>query len=628
MPLKNKLLFSVFAIVLNISALYAQDRKAVSFYKKAEESFKQRDLAGAKVFLQKAIERDAEYTLAYYLLGQISYAQRDVGGARQNFEKVVELDGGSNSYVRAYTFLASQYQKEQNHEKAMAYFQKALKNTKEGSRAYAQLKRDMAASEFALEALENPLVIKPKKMADVLNFKAMQYFPVFTADGEMIYFTARPQNGDENIYISKKVNNQWTEPESISKVINTDYNEGTCSISADGKTMVFTSCEGREGFGRCDLYISKFTEKGWSVPENLGPNVNSPEWDSQPALSPDGTVLVFSSNRFGGLGGKDLYVSTLDDMNSWSKAVNLGKVVNTIRDEVSPFLHANATTIFFASNGHTGLGGYDIFLTNKESGNFTEPFNLGYPVNDEQDQFSLVISADGKTAYYSKESGEAIDLYEFKMPDELTEKFSPTFYLKGKVTDLASGQPLEADIKLVDLKTRETLSSFRADVKGDYLAVLPQSGSYALYVEEPEYFFKSMSFSLDKASAKKNKILDVSLEKIEKERTEILNNIYFDEASWELKSESQVELSKLAELIWRNPTLKVEISGHTDDIGSPDSNQELSQKRAQSVVDYLVKEGLNEKNLEAKGFGETKPIVPNNSDENRQLNRRIELRFY
>lgn len=628
MPLKIKLTFLTLAGLFSLSQSFSQDRKAVNFYNKAEESFRQRDLAEAKIFLEKAVERDSSYTLAYYMLGQVSYAQRDLTNARKFYEKVLELDSQSNSYVRAYTFLASEYQKEQDHQKAMSYFDKALKNTKEGSRAYNQLQRDKAASQFALKALENPLIIQPQKMPEVLNFKAMQYFPVFTADGEMIYFTARSKNGDEDIYISQKKDGLWTEPKEISTVINTDYNEGTCSISADGKTMVFTSCEGRQGIGRCDLYITRLTEKGWSVPENLGANVNSPEWDSQPALSPDGKVLVFASDRFGGIGGKDLYVTTLNDMNTWSKAVNLGKVINTSRDEVSPFLHANATTIFFASNGHTGLGGFDIFLTNKETGGFSGPLNLGYPVNDEQDQFSLVISADGRTAYYSKETGENINLYAFEMPKELKDKFSPTFYLKGRVTDLVSGNALQAVIKLVDLKTKEMLSTFRADSDGQYLAVLPQSGSYALYVEEPEYFFKSLSFSVDKASVKKNKVLNVGLEKIEKEKTEILNNIYFDPASWELKPESQVELSKLAELIWRNPTLKVEISGHTDDVGSPSANLELSQKRAQSVVDYLVKEGLNENNLQAKGFGESKPIAPNTSEENRQLNRRIELRFY
>ncbi|MGR3809221.1 OmpA family protein [Jiulongibacter sp. NS-SX5] len=615
-------------IVLAYSACFSQDRKAVNFFNKGEEAFKNRDLSGAEQYYLKALERDQNYPLVYYKLGQIYYAKRDAKLAQQYYEKLLELDSETNSYVKAYTFLASQYQKQARHKDAILYFERALKNTREGTRAFDQLEKQKKASEFALSAKENAMVISPIKMTEVLNFKAKQYFPVFTADGQQIFFTARPNEGDENIYTSKLTNGAWDTPESFSELVNTDYNEGTCSISADGKTMVFTSCDGRPSVGKCDLYITKLTENGWTEPENLGPNVNSPEWDSQPALSPDGSVLVFSSDRFGGKGGKDLYVTTLDGMNSWTKAQNLGTTVNTSRDEISPFLHANASTLFYASNGQIGLGGYDIFLTEKVKGGFSEPYNLGYPINDEKDQFSMVIAADGKKGYYSVEEGEAVNLFEFELPNELKEKFNPTFYLKGQIVDAKSGHPLMADIKLLDLSSGESLSSFTANSDGDYLAVIPQKGNYALYVEHPDYFFKSISFSIDKVATKNSKTLDVHLDKIEKGKAEVLNNIYFDEGSWGLKPESEVELSKLAELIWRNPNVKVEISGHTDDIGNDSDNQELSQKRAQSVVSYLIKEGLNENNLRAKGFGESQPIAPNDSEENRQLNRRIELRFY
>ncbi len=615
----------VFSFIHN---LRAQDKKAENLFSKGEEAYKSRDYETARVFFEKALERYPDYALAYYRLGQLAYAKRDLSKARQMYETLLHKDSGNKSYVLAFSFLASEYQKEERYEEAIRYYDLALKNTKAGSRAYAQLESQKKESEFAIQAKENPLVIAPQKMDAILNMKDKQYFPAFTADGETIYYTARSNNGDEDIYISNLNDGKWSEPEGISKLINTDYNEGTCTISADGKTMVFTSCEGRPGFGSCDLFISRHSSKGWSSPENMGANVNSPAWDSQASLSPDGTVIIFSSERYGGEGGKDLYVSRLGDMNVWSVAQNLGKKINTSRDEISPYLHPNMTSLFFASNGHMGLGGYDVFLSERVKGQFTKPENLGYPLNDVKDQLALVISADGKRAYYSVESGENVNLYQFDLPQELKEKFNPTFYLKGVIRDAVTKEALTARIQLVNLSTKETISTFEADEKsGEYLAVLPFSGNFGLYVEHPDYFFKSMSFSFNGKERKSNKELNVDLEKIEKEKTEILNNIYFDEGSYELKPESMTELSKLAELIWRNPSLKVEISGHTDDVGNEEANLLLSKKRAEAVVAYLISEGLNEKNLIAKGFGESRPIVKNDSDQNRQLNRRIELKF-
>ena len=220
-------------------------------------------------------------------------------------------------------------------------------------------------------------------------------------------------------------------------------------------------------------------------------------------------------------------------------------------------------------------------------------------------------------------------MYQFELPEILKEKINPTYYLKGKVTDKKDEKPLNAQLQLIDLASRNVISTFRSDPQtGEYMVVLPYEGNYGLYVEVPEYFFKSLSFSFDSTTKKSVKDLIIALEKIDKNKIEILNNIYFDTNSSELKPESTVELSKLAELIWRNPTLKVEISGHTDNVGSAEANLDLSKRRAQAVVDYLLSEGLNNTNIKAVGYGETKPMAPNDSEIGRALNRRIELKFY
>ena len=608
---------------------YSQDKKAISFFEKGEEAFRKRDLPLAKKFYEEAIGRLPDYPLAIYRLGQIAYSSRDLASARQYYEHLLELDPNNKTYVLAFTFLAGEYMREGEYEKAGQYLRLAMQNTRKGTPAYSQLERQLATCEFAKTTMSNPLVISPKEMPSTLNFKDRQYFPAFIADGETIYFTARMNGGDEDIFISRKVDGQWSNPVGVSDSINTPYNEGACTISADGGTMVFTSCEGRKRIGGCDLFVSYRQNGQWSTPINMGEKVNSVEWDSQASLSSDGKVLVFSSDRFGGEGNKDLYVTRKAENGRWSMAQNLGKVVNTSYDEVSPFLHANGTSLFFASNGHLSLGGFDLFLTEKKAEGFAPPLNLGYPVNDKDDQFAMVISADGNEAFYSLDKGDRVKLYSFDLPKELKEKFDPTYYVKGEIKDSQTQEPLYAKLQLVNLNSKEVISQFETDSSsGDYLAVLPSTGNYGLYIEKPNYFFKSLSFSFDKEEKRENKNLDVSLDKIDKEHTETLNNIYFDEGSWELKEESEVELSKLSKIIWENPDLGVEILAHTDDVGKDEDNLILSQKRAESVVNYLKREGINPEKLRSKGFGETEPVAPNDSEANRKLNRRIEFRFF
>jgi outer membrane protein OmpA-like peptidoglycan-associated protein/Tfp pilus assembly protein PilF len=623
--------FSFFFIwvIISLNTSVAQDKKATGLFERGEEVFRKRDYPAAKKFYEEALSRHPDYPLVLYRLGQIAYLSRDLTAAKKYYERLLELDPSNKSYVLAFTFLGGEYMKEARFEKASEYLQLAMQNTRNGTPAYQQLENQLATCEFAKVTMSNPLVINPQEMSPVLNFKDRQYFPAFTADGEAIYFTSRNNGGDEDIYVSRREMNGWSEPKGISDVINTPYNEGACTISADGNTMVFTGCEGRERVGGCDLFISYKKDGNWSTPVNMGKNVNSPDWDSQASLSSDGRTLIFSSDRFGGEGNKDLYVTTMDGKGNWTLARNLGKVINTRYDEVSPFLHANGSSLFFASNGHISLGGFDIFLAEKRKEGFEKPLNLGYPVNDVNDQFGMVISADGKEAYYSLEKGDKVKLYSFELPKELKEKFDPTFFVKGMVKDSKTEKPLQARLQLINLQNKEVLSHFETDSStGEYMAVLPHSGNYGLYIERPDYFFKSLNFSFDDKENRVNKKLDIVLDRIDKQHIEVLNTIYFDEASWEIKQESEVELSKLAKMIWDNPSLGVEILAHTDDVGKDADNLVLSQKRAESVVNYLIREGVNSNKLRSRGFGESKPVVPNTSDENRKMNRRIEFRFF
>jgi outer membrane protein OmpA-like peptidoglycan-associated protein len=616
-----------FFIFLFISiSVFAQDKKTLMLFEKGKKDFMERKYETALSNFEKYLEKDSSKIEAYFRIGQIHESFRNQKKATEYYLKLIEKDTTGVSFVQAYTYLGSRELENHRFEDAKKYLTISLNNTNKNSIVYQQILKQLKTCDFGIQAIAKPLNIKPEPLIDVLNFKNKQYFPVLTADNSTIIFTARNDLEDENIYFSEKKNNTWSKPISISNEINTPYNEGTCSISADGKIMVFTSCEGRDSFGSCDLFITKKEGDKWTTPQNLGPNINSNFWDSQPSLSSDGSKLFFSSERPLGLGKKDIWMSELDEKGNWKKAVNLGKNINTSYDEVSPFIHANGYSLFFSSNGKEGMGKFDIYLTSIKRGFVGEVLNMGYPINTGDDELSLFISADGKKAFYSVDKNEKVSLYQFSIPTELSDKIDRTHYLKGFVLDQKTQKPLYTTIELVDIQTGEKISKFLSDpITGDYMAILPGDGEYVLYVETPNYFFKSLKFDFSKDD--EGKRLDILLTKIEKETKEVLENIFFDSGSAVLRKESDIELKKLKELLQKNASLRVEISGHTDDIGNDITNKELSKKRAMAVVEFLKNQGIVSDRIVAIGYGEAQPKVKNDSEANRQLNRRIELKF-
>ena len=466
-------------------------------------------------------------------------------------------------------------------------------------------------------------------MGDTINFLNAQFFPVLTADEETLIFSGMTAEREENIYTTHRIKGGWDVPEQISKSINTPDNEGTCAISADGRTLVLTACNRPDSFGGCDLYISHKEGKDWSTPQNLGDAINTRERETQPSLSADGHTLYFSSDRRGGVGKDDIWVTTLNAQNKWTEPKNLGNVINTPDEEIAPFIHDNGHTLFYSSNGLPGMGGYDIFITKRLDTTWSEPQNIGYPINTVAEQVGLFISANGKNAYYTddntdKAKGRSL-LYTFALPESLKNQITPTRYAKGKIFDKKTGKALASTIELYDLKTQEKVSEYTSDATtGAFLAVLNKGSEYAFYVSKPDYLFKSLSFSITDSTTSVN--LDIPLEAVEKDRVETLNNIFFKTGEFNLDEKSKVELNRMVDFLNKNKNLKIEISGHTDDVGSDQANVELSKKRATAVLEYLEKSGILQDRLTAKGYGKTKPVVPNNSETNRQQNRRIEWR--
>ncbi|MFD2522634.1 OmpA family protein [Emticicia soli] len=623
-----KRLFSLLLFIYISGATMAQDQKAKEFYDKGVKSFVARKPSDATESLLKAIEQDSTYADAYFKLGQMSETARNEGNAMKYYAKAIQFKPEEPSYRQAYTYVGTRALRAGDYQKAKPLLEYALKQSPPGSMIVKQLNKQLETCNFAIEAQQKKLSFAAKDMGEAINFKTYQYFPVLTADNETLFFTARSNEGDENLFSSQFVDGKWSKPESISSNINTPANEGTCSISADGRTLVFTSCDAKDSFGSCDLYISKKVGDEWSAPENLGLNINTHEWEAQPSLSNDGHILYFSSKRRGGFGEKDLWMSELVN-NVWSPAVNLGNTINTDKDDISPFIHANGHTLFFASEGHTGMGGFDLFMTEQKLNTYTKPQNLGYPINTHEDQVALFITSDGKKGYYSFNTKQTTRLYEFDIPQELSTRFSRVNYVKGIVQDAQTKKNISADIELIDLKTGKTIERVKSDTKtGQYTAVLPNGSHFGLFINKDNYFNKSLSFDFSEKTDANGKTVNVSLEPIRKDVDIVLNNIFFDSGKAELRPESFAELDKLLLLLKGNPQVKVEISGHTDNVGKDTDNLALSQSRADAVVSYLVSKGAIATNVKAVGYGETRPIAANDTDENRQMNRRIEMKIF
>jgi outer membrane protein OmpA-like peptidoglycan-associated protein len=448
----------------------------------------------------------------------------------------------------------------------------------------------------------------------------------------------------EDFYISRKKEGIWQTPLPLGPPINTPENEGAQSISADSKMMVYTVCNRREDYGSCDLYISENKNGKWSDPHNIGTPINSGAWESQPSVAANGDALFFASNRTGSVGGQDIWVSYKQENGEWGQPQNIGKEINTTADETSPFIHPDGQTLYFRSNGHAGMGSFDLFLSRKkEDGSWGLPENLGYPINTENEEGAMVLSLDGRWAFFHSDRAGgkgALDLYTFEMPIALRPK--PVTYLKAIVYDADTKLPIVADAQVTDLATKKIYTQKTTDETGEFLVCLPIGKDYALKVAKKDYLFYSENFNLPEGySIDKPFELKIYLKKIPPtilkpitsttpppptaQQPIILKNVFFETGSADLKPISQVELNGLRDLLNLYPAMRIQINGHTDDIGTDSDNMLLSDRRATSVKNYLIQQGISAARLQAKGFGETRPIEPNTTDTGRAKNRRTEF---
>ena len=431
----------------------------------------------------------------------------------------------------------------------------------------------------------------------------------------------------DDIYAVVKTSTGWGVPSTLPEPINTYGNDGTATFSGDGQIMAYVGCGRDEGIGSCDLYIAELEGNTWTRPTNMGDMVNHEDWDSQPAMTADGNTILFVSDREGGYGEVDIWMTKKNKFGQWGVAVNLGEVINTPFDEYSPFLSPDGKTLYFSSEGHPGFGGSDIFKSTFSEGKWTEPVNLGAPLNTSGDDRFFTIGGSGEIGYFAsdREGGYgSLDIYSIEIPEEMRPQ--PTVVVSGVVTNAKTKDPIGAWVLIEDINTGEMISVNKSNEEtGQYLVVLPAGRNYSVSANKEAFFFYSQLFEVPKTSQYQEITKNIELKPIEKGAKVVLNNIFFDTGKATLTSDSKLELNKAFDLMKQNPSMIIEVGGHTDNVGNDDYNMKLSHDRAKSVREYLVNAGINSERIQAKGYGETSPVATNDTEEGRAANRRTEF---
>jgi outer membrane protein OmpA-like peptidoglycan-associated protein len=625
-------------------AYTSTNKKAIKQLEEGKKLFEVKKDAEAEKHFLKAIELDPNFVEPHMALG---YLYVDAGKPEQAIEhlkKATELNAKffpNNFYSLSVLYISTgRYAEAKQSIETFLAFPRINPSLKDNA------EKCLRIANFGIEAMKNPKPINPVNMGPEINSENFEYFPAITADGKTFLYTRnfRLENegkaGQEDFYSSEKVNDKWQQSAPVNN-INSPGNEGAPTISADGQFMFYASCpdmygnygaEDRKGEGSCDIFYAQKINGQWTKPVNVGPPVNTANWESQPSFSSDGKTLYFVRGIITreGIKYQDIYMSQVGSDGKFSEPVKLNKNINTDEKEESVYIHPDNMTLYFSSDGHPGMGQLDIFMSKRQAdGEWGPAVNLGYPINTWGDENSWLVDPSGKIAYFAsvrKDGYGGLDIYKFDLPAELQPELIT--YVKGKVYDINSKKPLEATFELIDLETQKQVVKSFSGKDGNFLVTLTANRNYLLNVSKNGYLYYSDHFNLKDVKADYNNPykLDVPLQPIDTGYA-IELKVFFDVDKFELKPESKPELDKLIAFLKANPSLRGELGGHTDNTGDKKKNQLLSQNRAKAVLDYLVTNGgIDKVRLTSKGFGDTRPKVPNDTPEHKQMNRRTEFK--
>ena len=612
--------------------------KAAPLCEKAKKAMQLQDFTKAMGYLNQAQAKDPNYADIYIMKGDIFNFTLLSDSAMKNYQRAIDIIGDPDPML--YYIAGNEGAKCGAYEYALKSLQLFLQKGIQYPEILPDAQKTIANCKFAIESMKNPRSFELMNMGSGINSEWDEYLAALTADDEQIVFTVkRPRDkgtvcafclNEEDLYCSHKSVGEWLPREELGAPVKSGYNEGAQCISPDGKYLLYTMCDADFGMGSCDLYWAKRIGDRWSRPRNFGAPVNTSSWESQPSMAADGMTVYFASSRPGGFGGMDIWKTTMTAEGEFSVPVNLGPAINTPGDDAAPFIHSDGRTLYFASNGRVGMGGYDLYYSTLQAdGTWSEPVNMGYPINSPADEINVFINAHGTVAYIAsdKDGGYGgLDLYSFELDDQL--RPNPVTYIKGRVRDAFSGEPLSARIEMIDLNTKQLLTATTSDPQtGSYLACVHTGGNILLNVSHPDYPFYSENFQIEKSYTELSPYLkDISLQPTDVGTVVTLKNVFFDFDRSELKPESFVELNKLADYLMKN-AIRIEIGGHTDDQGSEEYNDRLSENRAKAVYDYLIQKGIPAERLQYKGYGMRLPVADNSTEEGRAANRRTEFKI-
>ena len=617
---KNYFLFFFVFIFLNAPKLLAQEKNIdIKIYQKAIDAFEQKNFASSISLLEtllKKNERNAEATLfLYQVYAEAKQYQKSINA----FEKLMQID--TTIFLPYIVKYASQYMVLGNYTKAASIVE-SYKNTLP---SYLKTKAFELLSICSYAQMHpTQSEIKVTNAGDSINTADAEYFPSITVQDSLFLFMRRSNFKREDFYSSTLRKNKFSKASPLSDDLNMEEKKGSMSLTQDLNTLYYAADYNEKGYGRYDIYKVTKTKKGWSVPKNLGKNINSDYWDSAPSIAPDNQALYFCSNRPGGYGGIDIYVTYKNQKGFWEEAVNMGPTINTTGDEQAPFIHADNKTLYFSSNGWPGFGGSDLFVIRKKiDGNWSTPINLGYPINTFDNEGSIAVAGNGFEGYIASDRADSrgsLDIY--KVILALNTRPNKTFYVKGFIADAITKKPIAGELVLINTNEETNTMQIKVDSNGNFILGLPYLDSIGIRVNSEGHEFASTLLSLENINNLASKTLEFNLAPIIKKFTRNFKNIFFDINLATLDKKSFIELDAVVTYLETTPSAAILIEGHTDNKGDSVQNLVLSSKRAGSIASYLIKKGIVANRISTKGLGDTKPIDTNNTEEGRAKNRR------
>lgn len=611
-----------------------RSRKAIEAYNNGIRSYSLNYYANAVKYFLEAIDEDARFMDAYLVLAEVYEDSNQPHEAIRTYRQAFAIN--ETYYPYGWIRLGNLEYKEALYREAKQRYEKYLEISEANTANAIKAKDGITRCNFAIYAQNNPVEFKPVNLGPAVNTANDEYWPSLSADEKILVITRLIKSNEfinrvqEDFFISYYQEEGWTVMLNAGEPLNTNDNEGAQTISGDGRFMVFTACNRSDGVGRCDLYYTVKEGNLWSKPVNMGSPINTAYRETQPALSSDGRTLYFSSDRPGGKGLHDIWVSYMDENDLWTIPVNLGDSINTVGIEMSPFIHPDNRTLYFSSDGHIGMGGYDIFMSQLQAdGYWNKPVNLGYPINTNRDEIGMIVNSRGDKAYYSSDinTRQGKDIFSFEMPVQTRPEM--VTYMKGKIFDAKNDLPLKARFELTDLNAGKVINmSYSDSITGEFLVCIPTDHNYMLNVSKKGYLFFSENFALkDRYQVNDPFLKDIPLQPLQVGVSTILKNIFYETDSFALKMESEAELTKIVQFLQENAEVRIEISGHTDNIGNQEYNQILSENRAKTVAEYLINASIDSNRIIYHGYGMKMPVVSNDTEEYRAQNRRTEMKI-